>query len=199
MTESSVVEHADFESSNVSITRIHFAIIDTFGQGDEGTPVCARCERSGRWCDRTMPLKIRFQKNISGLRENADLADSTGPAIENEEPRSILRNEQAAGLFEHYLQVLASWYDLNDLDCAFARIVGREAQHSHLLLNAVLAFAAIHKCRTGQSALKELADGYHNRCLRLLIGLRQSDEALSDGTALAATCLLRSYEILAGE
>lgn len=162
-------------------------------------PVCARCERSGRWCDRTLPLKIRHQKNVSSFGETANSAGRSIPESEDEEPRHVLRQEQAAQLFEHYLQVLASWYDLNDLDCGFARVVGREAQKTQLLLNAVLAFAAIHKCRTGQSSLKELGDMYHNRCLRLLIGLRQSDEAIANGTALAATCLLRSYEILAGK
>jgi CDGSH-type Zn-finger protein len=201
LTEFTIVEHADFVSSNVSNSGIQSSLIDGIGQGDEGTPVCARCERSGRWCDKTLPLKIRLQKNVSGQRDSTDTTTNSNILMTEggEEPRATLQDEQAAELFEHYLRVLASWYDLNDLDCAFARIVGQEAQHSDLLLNAVLAFSAIHKCRTGQSSLKELADGHHTRCLHLLIGLRQSDKAVSDGTALAATCLLRSYEILAGE
>ena len=163
--------------------------------------MCGRCERSGRWCHKTGPLKIRIQKNVRGQRIDLNTT-TTGTVSEtevDEVPRATLQSEQVAQLFEHYLNVLACWYDLNDFDCAFARIVGREAQHSVLLLNAVLAFSAIHKCRTGQSSLKDLADDYHARCLRLLIGLQQSDPAVSDGTALAATCLLRSYEILAGE
>lgn len=38
---------------------------------------------------------------------------------------------------------------------------------------------------------------YHEHCLRLLISLSPEDRTIKDGVALAATCLLRSYEILA--
>ncbi|KEF52445.1 uncharacterized protein A1O9_11686 [Exophiala aquamarina CBS 119918] len=199
-TESTVVEHAGFASLNVSILGIQSSLVDRPRKGDEGTPVCGRCERSGRWCDKTGPLKIRVQKNVGGQKGDRNKINGTVTVTEvDEELRVTLQSDQTAQLFEHYLKVLACWYDLNDFDCSFARIVGREAQHSDLLLNAVLAFSAMHKCRTGQSSLKGLAESYHARCLRLLIRLQQSDQETSDGTALAATCLLRSYEILAGE
>ena len=110
-----------------------------------------------------------------------------------------LQNEQIARYFEHYLKVLAPWYDLNDFDNSFRAIVGRRAQHSPLLLSAIVAFAAIHKSRTGHAASKSVAEGHHAYCLRLLIGLDGCATAVTEGTALAATCLLRSYEILAGK
>ncbi|KAK5048681.1 hypothetical protein LTR84_005772 [Exophiala bonariae] len=162
--------------------------------GNHGSQTCRLRKLK---CDEGMP--IRHQRITSAQKETTNAAEETISSFEHEEALCSLRNEQVAQLFEHYLQVLALWYDLNDLDCTFARLVSREAQKSQLLLNAILAFAAMHKCRTGQSSLKELGHGYHNRCLRLLIELQQSDEAVSNGTALVTTCLLRSYEILAEE
>lgn len=111
----------------------------------------------------------------------------------------MLQDEQTAQLFEHYLRVLAPWYDLNDLENAFTRTVGARARECHLILHAILAFAAIHKCRTGQSSLKTMAEVQHARCLRHLIELRKGDALIEDGTALSATCLLRSYELLSGQ
>ena len=161
-------------------------------------PVCARCERSGRWCDHSRPLKIRAQKNIACRTDNQRIVEERTPSPRFPEPQKALQDEEAAVHFEHYLKTLAQWYDLVDLDSAFARAIGERAQHSLLLLSAILAFEAIHKSRTGCSGSKSLADHYHAQCLRLLIGLDENDVAAKDGTALAATCLLRSYEILAG-
>ncbi|KIW23954.1 uncharacterized protein PV07_09700 [Cladophialophora immunda] len=152
---------------------------------DEKLPTCSRCERSGRWCDRTAPLKIQGQKNNSVERFD--------------EPRVRLQNEEIAHYFAHYLKTLAPWYDLNDLRQAFKGIVGSRAQQSSLLLSAVIAFAAIHKSRTCHAVPKSLAERHHAHCLRLLIGITETSPEIKDGTALAATCLLRSYEILAEE
>ena len=111
----------------------------------------------------------------------------------------MLQSNDVAHCFEHYLRVLAPWYDLNDLDNSFRGLVGKLALHSSLLLSAIVAFAAIHQSKTGQAGIRLLAERYHARCLHLLIGLGAYDVVITDGTALAATCLLRSYEILAGK
>ncbi|OAL34976.1 hypothetical protein AYO20_05691 [Fonsecaea nubica] len=116
-----------------------------------------------------------------------------------DEPRVRLQDEEIAHYFAHYLKTLAPWYDLNDLDQAFKSIVGSRAQQSSLLLSAIIAFAAIHKSRTSHDVPKSLPEKHHAHCLRLLIGLTETAPAIKDGTALAATCLLRSFEILAEE
>lgn len=68
-----------------------------------------------------------------------------------------------------------------------------------LLFSAVIAFAAIHLSRTTRSNLKLTADIFHSRCVHLLISLTEEEVKSSGGVALAAVCLLRSYEILAEE
>jgi hypothetical protein len=167
--------------------------------GDERLPTCGRCERTGRWCDRTIPLKIRVRTVSRGNgQQKAEERAEQGSPFAAEEPIAELQSQEIAQCFEHYLKVLAPWYDLNDLDNSFKSVVGKQALRSSLLLSAIVAFAAIHQSRTGRAGLKVLAESYHARCLRLLIGLEQADSAISDGTALAATCLLRSYEIMAG-
>ncbi|KIW93781.1 uncharacterized protein Z519_05096 [Cladophialophora bantiana CBS 173.52] len=170
-------------------------------QGDEKLPTCHRCERSGRWCDRTAPLKIHAQKNGGRRAINGEVTDGMGQASAERfgEPRARLQDEEIAHYFGHYLKTLAAWYDLNDLGQAFRGIVGSRAQQSSLLLSAVIAFAAMHKSRTCHAVPKLLAERHHAHCLRLLIGITESAPAIKDGTALAATCLLRSYEILAEE
>jgi hypothetical protein len=70
------------------------------------------------------------------------------------------------------------------------------ALDSPLLFSAAIAFAGIYLHR--KSAFpRSFADSFHGRCLNLLIALSEEDQAIRDGTALASTCLLRSYEILA--
>lgn len=54
----------------------------------------------------------------------------------------------------------------------------------------------MHACRTTAPSFRSLAESYHHRCVRLLIVLSEGDDLILKGIALAATCLLRSYEIL---
>lgn len=86
-----------------------------------------------------------------------------------------------------------------------------------MLLSAILAFAAIHLCKVrSQPELRDVAEFYHMHCvqyvpklvcpvenadpryLRKLIPLVNDMNRFHDGDTLAATCLLRSYEVLAG-
>lgn len=48
-----------------------------------------------------------------------------------------------------------------------------------------------------ESFPRAVAEAYHDRCVKLLLALSAEDEEVRNGTALASTCLLRSYEILA--
>ena len=145
-------------------------------------------------------MKIRPVRTVTNehVHKNVDGSEQSS-AVAVDKPSVELQSEEIAQCFEHYLKVLAPWYDLNDLDSSFRSIVGKRALWNSLLFSAVIAFAAIHQSKTGRSALKTVAEGYHTCCLRLLIGLDEADTAIVDGTALAATCLLRSYEILSGE
>ncbi|KAL2433476.1 hypothetical protein ABEF95_003337 [Exophiala dermatitidis] len=167
---------------------------------DEALPICGRCERSGRFCDHSKPIKIREQKNVARRRKNSTpvSASDPGPEVSLQDPRKALQDDEIAQCFEHYLKVLSPWYDLNDHDSTFGALVAEQAQQNPLLLSAVVAFAAMHKARTGHSSFMLVADRYHNQCLRLLIGLHDYDAATKDGTALAATCLMREPILRAG-
>lgn len=99
-------------------------------------------------------------------------------------------------MFHVYIKELAPWYDLNDEARAFEKQGAEMALESPLLFSAAIAFSGIYMHR--KSAFpKSIAEVYHGRCLNLLIALSEDDQAIKDGTALASTCLLRSYEILA--
>ena len=65
-----------------------------------------------------------------------------------------------------------------------------------LLFNAIIAFAAIHLSKTTSPHLLREAEIRHEKCVKLLIHLKQQDIEADDGVTLAAVCLLRSYEIL---
>lgn len=109
-----------------------------------------------------------------------------------------------ADFFQHYISGLAPWYDLSDGRSTFGTTVPKIALDDPLLFSAVMALSAMHVSNTvttaspkrTASSAREVAEFYHGCCIRLLIGLHESDQRLEGGVALAATCLLRSYEIL---
>ena len=149
---------------------------------DERLPTCARCSKTGLICDRSSRLLIK--RIVPG-----------GVSITDDAPRDLLKQPHIADLFHTYIKHLAPWYDLSDRNCTFAQEAPTRALDSPLLFAAIVAFAGCFSARTSSSSLA-IAEAYHTRCLRFLISLSPADEAVQNGTALAATCLLRSYEIL---
>lgn len=120
------------------------------------------------------------------------------PLPNSDDPRHALEDPQLAPIFRHYIDHLAAWYDLNERRRPFEDLVPRRALKNPLLLSAILAFAAIHLCRiNAHHELREVAEFYHMQCVQKLIPLINDMNRLHDGDTLAATCLLRSYEILA--
>ncbi|KAJ3494808.1 hypothetical protein NLG97_g3835 [Lecanicillium saksenae] len=122
----------------------------------------------------------------------------SGPADLDLRPTTALQNEAISTLFFHYMQGPATWYDLCDPQRHFAEIIPQLALQNELLFSAIIALSAVQRSRTSAKSLREVPGFYHERCVRLLIQLRDGDESLRDGTALSAACLLRSYEILNG-
>ncbi len=137
------------------------------------------------YCDRSSRLILKQY----GSREQA-----TVPS--NGTPRELLQQVQVAQLFHVYIKELAPWYDLNDEERPFEREGAEKALDSPLLFSAAIAFAGIYMHRKAAFP-REIAELYHDRCLKLLIALSREDRVTTDGTALASTCLLRSYELLA--
>ncbi|KAK7213752.1 hypothetical protein V2G26_020930 [Clonostachys chloroleuca] len=145
-------------------------------------PVCRQCDKSGRYCDRSQ-------------RPTQFVCHDSAPLA----ARDALKNLEIAQLFEHYIRFLAPWYDLSDSALTFGIAVPALALDEPLLFSAAIALSAMHMCRVNGKKLRKTAESYHHRCVRLLIALNREDEHVFTGKALAAICLLRSYEILDGD
>ncbi|KAH7161587.1 hypothetical protein EDB81DRAFT_839891 [Dactylonectria macrodidyma] len=101
-----------------------------------------------------------------------------------------------ARLFHHYISDLSKWYDLSDATSAFEVTVPLISLQEPLLFFAIIALSAMHMSKTTASSFRATAENYHGRCVQLLINIEENDGVMTGGVALAATCLLRSYEIL---
>ncbi|KXJ94714.1 hypothetical protein Micbo1qcDRAFT_202540 [Microdochium bolleyi] len=170
---------------------------------DEARPVCGQCSRAGRFCD-TRQREIQIQREhpvtaaagaAAAKKKHQHDPDATATAVS---PCEALRTSQAADFFQHYITALAPWYDLSDGDGHFGVQVPVLALDEPLLFNALMALSAMHIAKTTMPSARPAAEVYHGACIRALIGLTEVDKRLLEsGIALAATCLLRSYEILA--
>ncbi|KAI1077049.1 hypothetical protein F5B20DRAFT_303842 [Whalleya microplaca] len=154
---------------------------------DEGLPICQRCAKAGRYCDRSeRPLQLR----------RSSVKRSSNRALVIDTPRKALEKPETANYFHHYIVDLALWYDLNDALSTFATKVPVIALDEPLLFSAIIALSAMHVSKTTAPSARDAAESYHTNCIRLLIELDAEDARVTRGVALAATCLLRSYEIL---
>lgn len=108
-----------------------------------------------------------------------------------------LLNETVAYLYHHYIEHLASWYDLCEHDRPFETLVPVRALEVPVVFNAIIAFSAQHKA-LHDSRYETCSMLYHSACIDgLLSGLDAFDASLQEDYLVAA-CLLRSFEILKG-
>ncbi|KAL9946056.1 hypothetical protein ACHAO5_004280 [Verticillium nonalfalfae] len=111
-------------------------------------------------------------------------------------PRKALASPDIARIFHHYIIEIAPWYDLSDPASSFATRLPRLALEMPLPFSAIIAQAAMQICQTTVPSQRPVAEFYHGHCVRLLIELRDDCGSVESEAALAAVCLLRSYEIL---
>ena len=112
-------------------------------------------------------------------------------------PSVNLLNETIAGLFHHYIEHLAAWYDLCEHNRPFESLVPVRALDCPVVFNAIIAFSAQHKALHDQR-YETCSMLYHSACVKgLLSGLDKFDPSMREDYLVAA-CLLRSYEILKG-
>lgn len=115
-------------------------------------------------------------------------------------PRVALGDPCVSDLFAHYVTYLAPWYDLNDSRCLFGVSVPSIALDYPLLFGAIIAFAASHKGRIFRmNHLREFGSAFHSACIQNFLCVLAQDGRRSHDNELAATCLLRSYEIIEGQ
>lgn len=112
-------------------------------------------------------------------------------------PRKALESLELANYFRRYISDVAPWYDLSDSQCRFSTEVPIIALDEPLLFYAIIALSAVYVSQTTAPSARTIAEAYHTRCIRRLIELDPEDVLIKKGVALAVTCLLRSYEILA--
>jgi hypothetical protein len=118
--------------------------------------------------------------------------------LANSIPRVAVQDSEIAELFAHYINVLAPWYDLNDSERLFGTLVPTNSLDCPILFRAVIAFSAVHRYKTPH-VVQNIASAFHAACVQDFLQLMDIGEPRSHANELAATCLLRSYEIINGK
>jgi hypothetical protein len=118
---------------------------------------------------------------------------------------------QEACLMRYWIDELACWFDLCDLERHFTLHVPLRAASCPALLNAIYTASARHLCRLSQykdgttgcvsymghqlpGLNSESAVEYHSKCIEHLLEASTTPSALYDENLLAASIILRFYE-----
>lgn len=141
---------------------------------------------------------LQKQGDITETSESDAQDDVEWIELASKEPREALQCLTIAQLYAHYIQHLSPWYDLNDADLYFGVVVPERALINPLLFKALIAFAARHKSKS-EGSNQGLAHIFHVKCVQDLLSSLTDLKREFHGELLAATCLLRSYEILDGK
>ncbi|KAF7125853.1 hypothetical protein CNMCM5793_002146 [Aspergillus hiratsukae] len=96
-------------------------------------------------------------------------------------------------LFHHYMEALAAFLDITDIQRHFAVDVPELALSCPVLLNALMAFSARHLSRTTDFD-SAVADHYHHECVSLIIPMLDQKDLVADETLFAAAVILRAFE-----
>ncbi|PYH53618.1 Zn(II)2Cys6 transcription factor [Aspergillus niger CBS 101883] len=100
-----------------------------------------------------------------------------------------------AFLLRHFRKTLGPWLDVCDHERHFSLDVVERAPTNPLLLYACLAIAARHLSHTNHNIPPNTADGYHERCIGILLPVLENKEIeISIDILLASTVILRFFE-----
>lgn len=111
--------------------------------------------------------------------------------------RWALQTPQEALLMQHFIHVLASWFDLFDPHKHFAVQVPYRATTCSTLRKAVFALSARHLAKY-ENIDEYLADRYYEECIEELIPMIDQTNTVLDEGLLCATVILRLLEELDG-
>lgn len=194
--------------------------------GDGLRPTCRNCEKSRRTCagqndalkfvihttnrdsfktPSDVHISAMGQTSASDTFTNSPVRANASPLLDQDEhqrlvsctPREALTHIKISHLFRYYIDILAPWYDLCDEDQHFGRVVPMHALDEPLLFKAIIAFSAYHKGKVS-GRIEELGITFHAACVQDMLAVMDDFPQTLRGNCLAATCLLRSYEILTG-
>ncbi|KAE8151345.1 hypothetical protein BDV25DRAFT_128867 [Aspergillus avenaceus] len=126
-----------------------------------------------------------------------DTRTSSTKFISTKKPERAFEYTLVAEIFCHYIEHLASWYDLNDAMRHFEDIVPCRARKKSLLLSAILAFSAASLSSDDlKQDLWDLAGSYNLESVRASLRLTENIQEFQTGETLAAIWLLHSYEVI---
>ncbi|KAJ6059393.1 uncharacterized protein N7446_000045 [Penicillium canescens] len=100
-----------------------------------------------------------------------------------------------ASLMRYFIQKIAPWADICDVQSHFSTEVPRRALQNSMVLKAILALSARHDAILAGDSDWE-ASTYHGQCLQLLIAALDQAETNCDENMLIAVVILRIYEEL---
>ncbi|KFY00132.1 hypothetical protein O988_03501 [Pseudogymnoascus sp. VKM F-3808] len=120
----------------------------------------------------------------------------SGSAIYMKGPTKPLSDPMTARLLQHYIDNLASWFDLNDPQRQFERFVPHLALSCPIVLHAVLAFSACHLSRLDGSCGALYAVHHHELCIRDLIPALADPSTALDNVLPVSTVILWMYEMM---
>ncbi|KAA8645357.1 uncharacterized protein ATNIH1004_006776 [Aspergillus tanneri] len=111
-----------------------------------------------------------------------------------------LNNFNEALLLRHFRNTLGSWMDVCDHEKHFSTDVVERAPSCPLLLYACLAIAARHLSHTTNTVPSSTADGYHERCIAILLPVLENSEfKIGIEILLASTVILRFFEQISSQ
>ncbi|KXG51815.1 Protein of unknown function DUF3468 [Penicillium griseofulvum] len=106
-----------------------------------------------------------------------------------------LSNLTEAFLLRHFQKYLAPWLDAFNPERHFSTDVIERATQSPLLLYACLAVSACHLSRTTNSIAGDVAHGYHERCISIMLPVLDKPEfEIGIEILLSSTVILRFFE-----
>ncbi|KAK7994196.1 nucleoside-diphosphate-sugar epimerase [Apiospora arundinis] len=139
--------------------------------------------------------------SATAVNDGAPSGEIQLPEMAHLPPREALAHATVAQLFAHYIAVLGPWYDLNDATNLFSTVVATRALDFPVLFRAVIALSCCHWAKVTGDALDNAALSFYGACIKdlleaLTMGTSGSFTIGFSGELLAASCILRSYEIL---
>ncbi|KAJ5807642.1 hypothetical protein N7447_011098, partial [Penicillium robsamsonii] len=127
-----------------------------------------------------------------GSRSNSE-SSPRAPTTPTGQPR--LSNLTEAFLLRHFQKYLAPWLDAFNPERHFSTDVIERATQSPLLLYACLAVSACHLSRTTNSIAGDVAHGYHERCISIMLPVLDKPQfEIGIEILLSSTVILRFFE-----
>lgn len=114
-------------------------------------------------------------------------------------PWEPLSDPEDARLFQHYIDNLGPWLDLNDPQCYFTNFVPHFALRCPMLLSAILSFSASHLSRLDSSCDALTGVKHHSKCVERLIPALADPSLALDPILPLSTVILRMHEMLTYE